>query len=97
MKLWVKTIKGEHITNSILYEVKGLFDAKKLLEYLTDICYSLDIPRPIVIEKHYRDFIKFNHTVFKESDFVESIDFDKLWVEVAISKNKKSDDFYSNL
>ena len=97
MKLWVKTIKGEHITNSILYEVKGLFDAKKLLEYLTDICYSLDIPRPIVIEKHYRDFAQFNHTVFKESDFVESIDFDKLWVEVAISKNKKSDDFYSNL
>jgi len=97
MKLWIKTIKGDHITNSTLYEVPGVFDAKKLLEYLTDICYSLDIPRPIVTQKNYRDFMQFNHTVFKESDFVESIDFDTLWVEIAISKNKKSTDFYSNL
>lgn len=96
MKLWIKLIKNEKITKSILYDVK-VFDVKKLLDYLTDICYTLDIPRPIVIEKHYRDFLKFNHTFFKKDDFVENVDFDKLWIEIAISKNKKSTDFYSNL
>ncbi len=97
MKLWVKTIKGEKITTSVLYDVPGAYEPKKLLEYLTDICFSLDIPRPIIIDKHIKEMRNFNHTIFKESDFVESVDFDKLWIEVAISKNKKSDNFYSNL
>ena len=97
MKLWIKTIKGEKITNSVLYEVQGSYDPKKLINYLTDICFGLDIPRPIIIEKHIKDMENFNHTIFKTNDFVESVDFDKLWIEVAISKNKKSDNFYSNL
>ncbi len=96
MKLWVKVIKGEKIVTSILYDAK-VFDVNKLLDYLTDICFSLDLPRPMLIEKHYRDFKNFNHTIFKASDFVEPVDFDKLWIEIATSKNKKSTDFYSNL
>ena len=96
MKLWIKTIKGEKITKSVMHDV-GVFDVSKLLDYLTEICFSLDIPRPIVIEKHYRDFKEFNHTIFKPSDFVEDVSFDKLWIEIATSKNKKSDNFYSNL
>ncbi len=97
MKLWIKTIKGEKITQSVLYDVKGLYSPQNLLEYLTEICFNLDIPRPIVIQKHLLDMEKFNHTIFKANDFVETVDFDKLWIEVAISKNKKSDNFYSNL
>ena len=97
MKLWIKTIKGEKIVISMLYEVPGIYDPQNLLNYLTDICFSLDIPRPIIIDKHIKEMEQFNHTIFKVGDFVETVDFDKLWVEVAISKNKKSDNFYSNL
>ena len=97
MKLWIKIIKGEKITKNVLYEIKGTYDAKKLLEYLTDICFNLDSPRPIVIDKHIKEMQNFNHTIFKTNDFVEYVNFDKLWIEVAISKNKKSDNFYSNL
>lgn len=97
MKLWIKTIKGEKITNSVIYQVHGVYDPKNLTQYLTDICFGLDIPRPIIIEKHIKDMENFNHTIFKTNDFVENVDFDKLWIEVAISKNKKSDNFYSNL
>ena len=97
MKLWIKTIKGEKITTSILYDIKGIYSPNKLLDYLTDICFSLDIPRPIVLDKHLKEMEKFNHTIFKTNDFVESVNFDKLWIEVAISKTQKSKDFYSNL
>ena len=97
MKLWAKIIKGERITASNLYEIKGTFDVAKLLEYLTDICHEFDIPRPIITDKNYRDFNNFNHTFFKQDDFVEPVDFDKFWVEIAQDKNKKSNDFYSNL
>lgn len=97
MKIWAKIIKGEHITQSTMYEIKGFFDLKKLLDYLTDICQGFDIPRPLVLNKHFRQFHNFNHTIFKPEDFVESVDFDHFTIEVAIDRNKKSSDFYSNL
>ena len=96
MKLWTKLLKGEKITTSVLSEV-GAVDSEKLLDYLTEICHGLDIPRPIVTPKHFKEFKNFNHTIFKPDDFVESVDFDKLWIEIAQTKNKKSDNFYSNL
>jgi len=97
MKIWAKVIKNEHTTKNTLYEVKGVFDNAHLLDYLTDICQSFDIPRPMVLNKHFRQFHNFNHTVFKPEDFVESIDFDKFTIEIAIDRTKKSDNFYSNL
>jgi len=97
MKIWAKVIKNEHTTQNTLYEVKGVFELDKLLDYLTDICQGFDIPRPLVLSKHYRQFHNFNHTVFKPEDFVESIDFDKFTIEIAIDRTKKSDNFYSNL
>lgn len=97
MKLWAKIIKGEKIIKNCLYEIKGTFDLTKLLDYLTDICQQFDIPRPMLINKHYRDFSNFNHTFFKPDDFVEEVDFDKFWIEIAQDKNKKSENFYSNL
>ncbi len=97
MKIWAKIIQGERITQSTLYQVQGVFDLSKLTHYLTDICLSFDIPRPIILNKHYRQFNNFNYTFFKPDDFVESVDFDKFIIEIAQSKNKKSDNFYSNL
>ncbi len=97
MKLWAKIIKNERIEKNLIYEVKEGFDVRNLLEYLTDICHNFDMPRPIVTNKHYKDFSNFNHTFFKPDDFVEPVDFDKFWIEIAKDKTKKSNNFYSNL
>ena len=87
MKLWVKVIKGEKIVTSILYDAK-VFDVNKLLDYLTDICFSLDLPRPMLIEKHYRDFKNFNHTIFKASDLLNLLILTNFGLKLPPAKTK---------
>ena len=50
-------------------------------EYIKEICYMLDIPNPVVLTKHIKNFILFNSTYFTEEDFVESINFERLVIE----------------
>lgn len=97
MKLWAKTILEEKITRSFLFPLPERLEILHLPDYLTEICGELDIPRPIILNKHFRQLNKFNHAVFKVDDFVESVDFDRFIVELAIDKTKKSTDFYSQL
>ena len=49
--------------------------------YLTEICYALDIPTPLVLKTHILNFAKFNHVKFIKSDFVEKVNFDYLFLE----------------
>ncbi len=81
--MWAKTIKGEKILKSIIYELPEKFDEDKFPEYITEICYIMDIPTPVILSKNLRHYIEFNNTVWKSEDFVESVDLDKFVIEEA--------------
>jgi len=83
VKIWAKALKKDKIQKDVMYKLFEKFDKEKFMEYLVDICYELDIPTPILLNTHINHFDKFNIVRFKETDFVESIDFDVLMLENA--------------
>ena len=55
---------------------------------LHDLCQALDLARPVVLEKHVRELDQFSHTVFRQSDFMESIVFDRFEIEIFPEKKE---------
>ncbi len=88
MKVWIKIIKGEKITKDFTYTPEKYND-NELHHYLEIVCNELDEPTPIVLRKHLAHIKEFGNTAFKELDFVETIHFDKMVVEIFDDKPKK--------
>ena len=44
----------------------------------------MDIPSPVVLKTHARNYMEFNTCTFQTRDFVETINFEKLVLENAI-------------
>lgn len=81
MKIWFKLIQDEKIIKSFTYH-PNLFDINKLTDYIEIACNELDEPTPIILRKHIQHLNEFNTTKFKQIDFVETINFDKMVVEI---------------
>ena len=81
MQIWAKLIKDGHIKNQYVYESLEKLTYSQFFEYLTQICYELDIPTPVLTKTHIFNFAKFNHVKFIPRDFVESLDYDYLMLE----------------
>lgn len=45
-------------------------------------CRALDLPRPLVLPRHERDFMQFRQTRFLPEHFMESVSFDRMEVEL---------------
>jgi hypothetical protein len=80
-KIWAKVMADDKIRTQFMYKNDGIFLPEDFQIYMTDICYVLNLPSPLVINAYIRDFCEFNHMRFKPSDFVEKIDFDAFVVE----------------
>lgn len=82
-KIWAKTLTDNRIRKSYLYHSADKFDADAFLSYLTEICHEMDIPTPVVLKSHVRNYMLFNIAKFRAEDFVEHVDFDSLQLENA--------------
>ncbi|MBQ4558485.1 MAG: hypothetical protein IJA61_03835 [Clostridia bacterium] len=69
--------KGK-ILSTYVFELDEVFQIGEFEHYVADICYNLDIPNPITMVKHIKNFMLFNNTQYKKEDFVEKVFFDKL-------------------
>ena len=58
-------------------------------EAFLEICRRFDVQRPIQLPKHNREFEKFGRTFFSKEHFTESIDFDKLELELIMPDGEK--------
>ncbi|MCQ2398896.1 MAG: hypothetical protein MJ072_00125 [Clostridia bacterium] len=81
IKIWAKTMKKEKILSDFVFESDDDTDYSKFFDYLTEICYNLDIPTPVLLKTHIFNYAKYNFVRFTQSDFVESVTFDKLVLE----------------
>lgn len=84
IRIWAKTIKNGKIVKQYVYERGGLTDYSLFFEYVKDICEALDIPTPVIIKTHLFNYAKYNNVKFRQDDFVEKINFDKLVLENAL-------------
>ena len=51
-------------------------------EALCELCSKLNLSRPVILDKHVNELLRFSHTVFRPDDFMEQVTFDRLEVEL---------------
>ena len=63
---------------------------------LHELCQALDLSRPVILEKHIRELGQFSHTIFRQSDFMEPILFDRFEIEIFPEKKSMNDAFHAH-
>ncbi|MCH5279439.1 MAG: hypothetical protein J1E60_06575 [Christensenellaceae bacterium] len=84
MKVWGRIRKDNKTVAECVVEIPEK-DAESVLNWVEpvgEVCGKLDLSRPIILDKHVNDLLKFSHTHFKRSDFMESVKFDRLEIEL---------------
>ena len=76
-RLWARIIKKHRIERQATADCawEGAPDA------LTELCHEFDIPRPIWLNKHDREFEDFRRTQFLPEHFMEDVPFQRLEIE----------------
>ena len=80
-RIWGKVIKDGHIIRQTTYEREEKFTYAHFFNYLADICDALDVPTPVLLKTSIFNYAKFNHVIFRSSDFMEDVPFDRLVLE----------------
>lgn len=80
-RIWAKVMKEGRILKQITYEREEKFSYADFFGYLSDICDKLDVPTPVLLKTHLFQYAKFRHVVFRPSDFMEGVPFEKLVLE----------------
>lgn len=88
MKLWAQMKHGQRIEREFLYEYDATLpiDAQELFACLFAACEALDLSRPVVLQKHASDMNSFGRCVFRPSDFMEAVSFDRFELEIIREK-----------
>ncbi|MGI6189803.1 MAG: hypothetical protein GX041_05260 [Clostridiales bacterium] len=83
-RLWGIVRKNNKIIMDMVSEYSGadLSEQDRLHRCIEEICYKLDLERPIWLEKNQREFEEYKRAVLTQDNFMEKIDFDALEIEV---------------
>jgi len=84
-RLWGRMMKHQRIIRQETIEIEN----DDIEEAFLEICRRFDVQRPIQLPKHNREFEKFGRTFFAKEHFTESIDFDKLEIELIMPDGEK--------
>ncbi len=92
MKIWGRIYRDNKAVSDALSDAEAhkASDVHDWTAILDDICKKLDLSRPIILKKHEKELERFSRTVFRPSDFMEGVDFDKF--ELTIYNNEKKKD-----
>ena len=83
MKVWGMIKSEDRIQEDVVIDSDTFFNA------LIAICDHFDLTKPIICEKHNNEVDAFRRTIFYADDFIESVSFDTLELEI-IDKKKKA-------
>ena len=80
VKIWGKIIKSERIIKSHVLEIDETNTS--FFDMLKTMCEHLNVPTPVLLDKHVYDFNVFNMSTFKPDDFIESVKFNRLTLQL---------------
>ena len=82
-RLWAKTFKDNHMLQDIVIEDNSS-DTRthKVFHTLDEVCYRFDLGKPIWLDVTVQDFRRHAKARFYQDNFVESIEFDYLEIQV---------------
>ena len=82
-RLWGKIFKDNHmLRDTVIEDDRNDTRTHKIFDSLDQICYDLDLGKPIWLDSNIRDFQLHDKTRFTKDSFIESIDFDYLEFQV---------------
>ncbi len=84
-RLWAKIIVKHRIQRQETAEA----DFEDVKDALTRLCAAFDIPRPMWLPKHEREYESFRRTAFLPEHFIEEVPFQKLEIEFLDDETKK--------
>ena len=83
-RLWAKEFKDNRllkdITISDMAEDKSR--TKKVFDAVDEVCYEFDLSRPVWLEKNINEFKRRDKTRFDQDNFIDSLEFDYLEIQV---------------
>ncbi len=74
-------MKDDKIAKDLIYTSSQKLTATNYELWLRDICHQLDAPNPVLVNQHFKNFVNFHNTRFRQDDFVETLDYDMLIIE----------------
>ncbi len=82
-RLWGRTFKDNRLLQDTCID-DGSQDTRthKIFRALDEICLQFDLARPIWLNKTIADFKRHSKVRFTQDNFIESIDFDYLEIQV---------------
>lgn len=82
-RLWAKTFKNNHMLQDIVIEDSSC-DTRthKVFHALDEVCYAFDLGKPIWLDVTVQDFKRHSKARFYQDNFVESIAFDYLEIQI---------------
>ncbi len=82
-RLWAKTYKNNHmIQDTVICKDSDDTRTHKVFQALEEVCYVFDLSKPIWLDANIREFQRHSKARFYQDNFVESIDFDFLEIQV---------------
>jgi len=82
LKIWGLVKKDNKIIKNTTAKCEDYFGFDTALhQCIVEICHTLDLAKPIFLNKHMEEMTRFNRTVFYAEDFTEKIDFDTFEIE----------------
>lgn len=83
-RIWAKIWKENRLIKDIvvLDVAKEKNRTKKVFDSLDEICYSFDLSKPIWLDYNIEEFKRIDKTRFSSDNFIDSIDFDYLEIQV---------------
>ena len=89
--IWVRLMKKNRIDK----DLTAPCSLETWQEALENACQKMDVPRPMILPRHERDWDQFSQVRFLPDHFVESVNFDRMEVEfIDPDKKKKENPLY---
>ena len=82
-RLWAKTYKsGRMLRDTVICSDSDDTRTHKVFQALEEVCYVFDLSKPIWLDSNIREFQRHSKARFYQDNFVDSIDFDYLEIQV---------------
>ncbi len=83
-RLWAKIWKENHLLKDMVVENddKELNRTRKIFSAIDTVCYEFDLSKPMWLDATVREFQRHDKARFYQDNFIDSIDFDYLEIQV---------------
>ena len=83
MKIWAKEWKNNHmLRDTTIEDCSDDTRTHKVFKALEQVCYEVDLPKPLWLDSNVREFQKHARCRFYQDSFVEEIPF--LYLELQV-------------